>query len=120
MGAQTDRPPNEHPIILRLYGEIWPTTNVFQAGQQIRIDISTSDFPHFLPSLVPSENEILHDQDHPSRLILPVEPASVFRYLNEIACLNYQGRVCCFSYDSESVAIRNRCPSIYYGPSRAL
>jgi putative CocE/NonD family hydrolase len=55
--------------------EIWPAANVFQAGHQIRIDISASDFPHFLPSLVPSENEILHDQAHPSRLILPVVPA---------------------------------------------
>ena len=55
--------------------EIWPAANVFQAGHQIRIDISTSDFPHFLPSLVPSENEILHDDAHPSRLILPVVPS---------------------------------------------
>jgi len=52
--------------------EIWPTSNVFLADHQIRIDIAVTDYPHFLPSLVPSENEILHDGDHPSRLILPV------------------------------------------------
>lgn len=52
--------------------EIWPESNVFMAGHQIRVDISVTDLPHFLPSLVPSENEILHDRDHPSRLILPV------------------------------------------------
>ena len=51
--------------------EIWPASNVFQVGHQIRIDIAVTDYPHFLPSLVPSENEILHDADHPSRLILP-------------------------------------------------
>ena len=52
--------------------EIWPTSNQFKAGHQIRIDIAVTDFPHFLPSLVPSESQILHDAAHPSRLILPV------------------------------------------------
>ena len=55
--------------------EIWPTCNLFRAGHQIRIDIAVTDFPHFLPSLVPSESEILHDAAHPSRLILPVVEA---------------------------------------------
>jgi predicted acyl esterase len=52
--------------------EIWPTCNLFRAGHQIRIDIANSDVPHLLPTLVPSESEILHDPEHPSRLILPV------------------------------------------------
>jgi hypothetical protein len=52
--------------------ERWPASNVFLAGHQIRIDVAVTDYPHFLPSLVPSENEILHDEEHPSRLILPV------------------------------------------------
>jgi hypothetical protein len=52
--------------------EIWPTSNVFLAGHQIRIDVAVTDYPHFLPSLVPSENEVLHDAEHPSRLTLPV------------------------------------------------
>jgi hypothetical protein len=57
--------------------EIWPASNVFRAGHQIRIDIANTDYPHFLPSLVPSENEILHDAEHPSRLILPlVDPGT--------------------------------------------
>jgi len=55
--------------------EIWPTSNVFRKGHQIRIDVAVTDFPHFLPSLVPSENLILHGPGHPSRLILPVIPA---------------------------------------------
>jgi len=57
--------------------EIWPTCNLFRAGHQIRIDIANSDVPHLLPTLVPSESEILHDADHPSRLVLPVvDPAA--------------------------------------------
>ena len=55
--------------------EIWPISNVFRKGHQIRIDIAVADYPHFLPSLVPSVNEILHDDAHPSRLILPIVPA---------------------------------------------
>jgi hypothetical protein len=56
--------------------EIWPAANVFLAGHQIRIDVAVTDYPHFLPSLVPSENWILHDEGHPSRLILPVVDAA--------------------------------------------
>jgi len=71
-------PESEHPSPPesdRLYEyviEVWPTSNLFRAGHQIRIDIAVTDFPHLLPSLVPSETEILHDPEHPSRLILPV------------------------------------------------
>jgi predicted acyl esterase len=57
--------------------EIWPTSNLFRAGHQIRIDIVNSDSPHLLPCPVPSRSEILHDREHPSRLILPVvDPAT--------------------------------------------
>ncbi len=52
--------------------EIWPGSNVFMEGHQIRIDVAVTDVPHFLPSLVPSENDIFHNAEHPSRLILPV------------------------------------------------
>jgi len=55
--------------------EVWPTSNLFRAGHQIRLDIAVTDFPHLMPSLVPSETEILHDERHPSRLILPVVSA---------------------------------------------
>lgn len=78
-----DYPEDEHPVPPRegeLYEyviEIWPTSNLFRAGHQIRIDIANSDYPHLSPSPYPSESEILHDTDHPSRLILPlVDPES--------------------------------------------
>ncbi len=73
-----DYPEDENPIPIRegeLYEyviEIWPTSNLFRAGHQIRIDIANSDYPHLAPSPYPSESEILHDRDHPSRLILPL------------------------------------------------
>ena len=57
--------------------EIWPTSNLFRAGHQIRIDLANSDYPHLAPSPYPSESEILHDSAHPSRLVLPlVDPGS--------------------------------------------
>ena len=69
--------PPESGEIYEYVIEIWPASNLFKKGHQIRIDISVTDFPHFLPSLVPSQNEILHDSEHPSRLVLPVvEPES--------------------------------------------
>ena len=72
--ARPDAP--EDGVAYEYVIEIWPTCNAFQAGHQIRIDIATSDFPHLLPTLVPSASEILHDAAHPSRLILPVvDPA---------------------------------------------
>ena len=64
--------PPEDGEIYEYVIEIWPTCNLFKAGHQIRIDIANSDYPHLLPTLVPSQSEILHDSEHPSHLILPV------------------------------------------------
>jgi len=64
--------PPESGEIYEYVIEIWPASVVFKKDHQIRIDIAVTDYPHFLPSLVPSENVILHDVDHHSRLILPV------------------------------------------------
>jgi len=48
--------------------EIWPTSNLFKKGHKIRISISASDYPHLLPIMVPSENEIIIDEDHAATL----------------------------------------------------
>ncbi len=48
--------------------ELWPTDNIFKKGHRIRISISASDFPHFLPFLRPSINTIVLDEDHRARL----------------------------------------------------
>lgn len=65
----------EAGVIYEYTIEIWPTSNVFQAGHRIRLDLSNSDFPHLLPCLVPSISQIYHDAAHPSHVTLPVIPA---------------------------------------------
>ena len=48
--------------------ELWPTCNVFKAGHRMRVSLSGSDFPHLLPTLIPSENTLVMDKDHPARI----------------------------------------------------
>ncbi|HEV2349727.1 MAG TPA: CocE/NonD family hydrolase [Terriglobia bacterium] len=66
--------------------DLWATSNVFLAGHQLRLEISSSNFPRFDRNLntgeeqsrgtrmVKAANTILHDARHPSALILPVVP----------------------------------------------
>jgi hypothetical protein len=66
--------------------EAFPTSNVFKKGHRIRIDVASSNFPHFDVNSNTGEaeglphdhriatNRILLDGAHPSRLILPVIP----------------------------------------------
>lgn len=67
--------------------EAFPTSNLFKRGHRIRIDISSSNFPHFdlnpntgeaegrsLSSRVAS-NRVYVDAAHPSHVILPIIPA---------------------------------------------
>jgi putative CocE/NonD family hydrolase len=66
--------------------DLWSTSNVFLKGHQIRLEISSSNFPRFDRNLntgkpastsaifVKATNKILHDPAHPSALILPVVP----------------------------------------------
>jgi uncharacterized protein len=66
--------------------EVFPTSNLFKRGHRIRIDISSSNFPHFdvnpntgepegqaLSSRVAS-NRVYVDGAHPSHVILPIIP----------------------------------------------
>jgi predicted acyl esterase len=60
------------------------TSNLFQRGHRIRVDVSSSNFPAFdvnlntggplgVPGPVRSaENTLYHDKDHPSHVILPI------------------------------------------------
>jgi len=48
--------------------EIWPTANVFKAGHRIRISISASDVPHFMPTLRTTQNTIVIDENHKATL----------------------------------------------------
>ncbi|GAC1472415.1 MAG: CocE/NonD family hydrolase [Chloroflexota bacterium] len=63
---------------------LYPTSNVFLRGHRIRLDISSSNFPRFSRNLNTGEDvatgtsmqiahqTIYHDEQHPSRIILPV------------------------------------------------
>ena len=71
-----------YPITVKLY----PTSNIFQRGHRIRVDISSSNFPRFdvNPNTgeplnqhrrqVVAVNTVHHDADHPSHIVLPVIP----------------------------------------------
>lgn len=62
------------------------TSNTFLPGHRIRVQISGAFFPHFSRNLQTGESEItssravaariwvLHDSEHPSRIVLPVIP----------------------------------------------
>ena len=66
--------------------DLWATANVFQPGHRIRLEVSSSNFPRFdrntntggtiadepPEAYQPATNRILHDADHPSRLVLPI------------------------------------------------
>jgi putative CocE/NonD family hydrolase len=66
--------------------DMWSTSDVFLKGHQIRLEVSSSNFPRFDRNLntgksastsatfVSATNTILHDAAHPSALILPVVP----------------------------------------------
>jgi putative CocE/NonD family hydrolase len=61
-----------------------PTSNQFQAGHRLRLEITSSDFPNYDrnhntdkdqnadATLAPAEQRVYHGERYPSRLILPV------------------------------------------------
>ena len=76
--------------VYKLSIDMWATSNVFQKGHVLRLEVSSSNFPRFDRNLntgatryVKGENEafvsatnaVLHDAEHPSALVLPVVPA---------------------------------------------
>ena len=64
-----------------------PTSLVFKKGHRIRVDVSSSDFPHFdrnpntgrpfgLDAEMRIANQtVYHDSRYPSHIVLPVIPA---------------------------------------------
>ncbi len=60
------------------------TCALFRPGHRIRLDVTSSDFPNFdrnhntggddwrQTKLTPAHQTVLHNQDHPSRLLLPI------------------------------------------------
>jgi len=66
--------------------DLWATSNVFKAGHQIRVEISSSNFPRFDRNpntgrriaedaeLTPALQTILHSAQYPSHITLPIVP----------------------------------------------
>jgi uncharacterized protein len=66
---------------------MWPTAYRFKVGHRIRIQVSSGAFPRYArntgtgephqtaTTLKPAAQEIFHDPEHPSAVILPVKPA---------------------------------------------
>ncbi len=64
--------------------DLWATSNVFMKGHQLRVEISSSNFPRFDRNLntgkyfatdttmIKAEQVIYHSPDYPSHIILPV------------------------------------------------
>jgi len=64
--------------------ELWPTSNVFFKGHKIRLEVSSSNFPHydrnpntgeFMPTATKTKianQTIFHSKQYPSQLILPI------------------------------------------------
>jgi uncharacterized protein len=65
---------------------IWPTSNVFLEGHKIRVEISSSNFPHYDRNpntghpfgvdavMQPADQTVHHDAQHASFVILPIIP----------------------------------------------
>ena len=68
---------------------IWPTSNLFKAGHRIRLEISSSNFPHYDRNpntgrrfgmdaeLAVAEQTIYHDPQRPSKIVLPIMPQPI-------------------------------------------
>ncbi len=67
--------------------ELRPTANMFLPGHRVRLEVTSSNFPRFARNLntagkgyegkeemVIADQQVFHDKDHPSRLIMSVLP----------------------------------------------
>jgi hypothetical protein len=82
----------EHPELMtpgapyKITIDMWATSNLFKAGHQVRLEVSSSNFPRFERNLNTGEeqsasarmtkatNTVLLGPSHPSALVLPVVP----------------------------------------------
>ncbi|MDZ4858392.1 MAG: CocE/NonD family hydrolase [Candidatus Hydrogenedentes bacterium] len=78
---------NSPPTSIRI--ELWPTSMVFKAGHQIRLEVSSSNFPRFdrnpnTGGFIPAETQpvsarqwVFHSAGMASQLCLPVIPSDI-------------------------------------------
>ena len=65
--------------------ELWPTANCFFKGHRMRLQVSSGAHPRFARNpgtgnplatatkLIPADQQVFHDPDHPSAIVLPVK-----------------------------------------------
>jgi uncharacterized protein len=76
------------PYLLRI--ELLPTSNLFKAGHRLQLDVTSSCFPRWARNLniwdewggtladaKIAQQQILHDDQHPSRMLLPIVPQQI-------------------------------------------
>ena len=85
MSAETLLTPGE---VVEYEIDLWSTSNRFLAGHRIRLEVASSNFPRFdrnpqtgeapdrATELASALQQVHHSAEYPSRLILPVIPAS--------------------------------------------
>jgi hypothetical protein len=81
-----DPRPMQPGVPARITVELFPTANLFRAGHRIRLDIASSEFPHYDLNPQTGEpegawrrlriatNTLFVDAGRPSRLVLPIAP----------------------------------------------
>ena len=76
------------PVLARV--EVFPFGHVFRAGSRLRLWVEAPVFLPalwaFTPSPVPAEVTLLHDAEHPSRLVLPQVPNDPARVATPPPC----------------------------------
>jgi putative CocE/NonD family hydrolase len=72
--------------VYRYEVDLWATSNLFKEGHQIRLYVSSSNFPRFNRNLntgeriegstgiLKAQQRIYHDSEHPSALVIPIIP----------------------------------------------
>jgi hypothetical protein len=83
--SSNEKPTNIEPGKIYEYTiDLWATSNLFKAGHQIRVEISSSNFPRFDRNLNTGNNPatdttkiiakqiIYHDENYPSCIVLPI------------------------------------------------
>jgi putative CocE/NonD family hydrolase len=70
--------------------EVFPVGHVFREGHRIVVKVHTppavDSYYAYLPRRLPAVNTLLHDAEHPSRLMLPVVPLRGVRLGAELGC----------------------------------
>jgi uncharacterized protein len=81
----TEKPEPMHPAkTYHVTLDLWATSNVFQKGHRLRLEVSSSNFPRFdrsrnsagdqESSVIRATNVVYHDRMHPSALFVPIVP----------------------------------------------